>query len=260
MSFLLVPAIGSSAERVGDFSLLDHDGYHHSMSWYDDHQSIALLVQANGDEGAAASIPAFEGLKAEYDSQGIEFMMINPLGKGNREAVQAQVLRYGVETPVLMDDTRLISEALGIAHIGEVLLFDPKSFTVEYRGAIAGVESAIKDILAGNDVITAEVAVMGTVVSYATTEVPSYTADIAPVLAEQCASCHREGGVAPKNNGLRKGCARGRGVRRKRSCAFFWTYGGETAARRPLPGLKRRTSPNWSREGAVESKVQTNGK
>ena len=197
LSFLLVPAIGSSAERVGDFSLLDHDGYHHSMSWYDDHQSIALLVQANGDEGAAASIPAFEGLKAEYDSQGIEFMMINPLGKGNREAVQAQVLRYGVETPVLMDDTRLISEALGIAHIGEVLLFDPKSFTVEYRGAIAGVESAIKDILAGNDVITAEVAVMGTVVSYATTEVPSYTADIAPVLAEQCASCHREGGVAP---------------------------------------------------------------
>ena len=31
----------------------------------------------------------------------------------------------------------------------------------------------------------------------AITEVPSYVADIAPVLAENCAACHREGGIAP---------------------------------------------------------------
>ena len=194
---LLIPAISGAADRVGDFSLLDQDGFHHGMSWYDDHQAIALLVQANGDAGAAAALPAFEALKAEYDSQGIEFMMINPLGKENRQEVQAQVAEYGVETPVLMDNARFISEALGIAYIGEVLLFDPQSFTVEYRGTISGAEAAIKDVLAGNDVSTAEVPAMGTAVSYEATTVPSYTTDIAPVLAEQCATCHREGGVAP---------------------------------------------------------------
>ena len=197
LSLLLIPAISSAADRVGDFSLLDQDGFHHGMSWYDDHQAIALLVQANGDAGAAAALPAFEALKAEYDSQGIEFMMINPLGKENRQEVQSQVAEYGVETPVLMDNARLISEALGIAYIGEVLLFDPQSFTVEYRGAISGAEAAIKDVLAGNDVSTAEVPAMGTAVSYEAPTVPSYTTDIAPVLAEQCATCHREGGVAP---------------------------------------------------------------
>ena len=173
LSLLLIPAISGAADRVGDFSLLDQDGFHHGMSWYDDHQAIALLVQANGDAGAAAALPAFEALKAEYDSQGIEFMMINPLGKENRQEVQAQVAEYGVETPVLMDNARLISEALGIAYIGEVLLFDPQSFTVEYRGAISGAEAAIKDVLAGNDVSTAEVPAMGTAVSYEAPSVPS---------------------------------------------------------------------------------------
>jgi len=197
LSLLLIPAISGAADRVGDFSLLDQDGFHHGMSWYDDHQAIALLVQANGDAGAAAALPAFEALKAEYDGQGIEFMMINPLGKENREEVQAQVAEYGVETPVLMDNARVISEALGIAYIGEVLLFDPQSFTVEYRGAISGAEAAIKNVLAGDDVSTAEVPAMGTTVSYEAATVPSYTADIAPVLAGQCATCHREGGVAP---------------------------------------------------------------
>lgn len=197
VSLALVPALASAADRVGDFSLLDQDGYHHSMSWYDDHQAIALLVQANGSSATEAALPAFEALKAAYDAKGIEFMMINPLGKDNREAVQVQVAEYGVETPVLMDNARLVSEALGIKQTGEVLLFDPKSFTVEYRGSVAGAEQAIEEILAGKAVSTPMVAASGESVSYATQATVSYSRDVAPVLAEQCATCHREGGVAP---------------------------------------------------------------
>ena len=196
LSLLLIPAISNAADRVGDFSLLDQDGYYHSMSWYDDHAAIALLVQAN-DSQATAAVSAFDALKAKYDSQGIEFMMINPLGKMNREAVQAKVAEYGVDIPVLMDDARVISEALGIERTGEVLIFNPKSFMVEYRGSVAASEQAIEEILAGGAVSNALVATMGSAVQYAAATVPSYSKDIAPVLAEQCASCHRAGGIAP---------------------------------------------------------------
>lgn len=197
LSLLLIPAIGSAADRVGDFSLLDQDGYHHSMSWYDDHGAIAFLVQANGSAATAAAVPAFDALKAEYDSRGVEFFMINPLGKDNREEVQVQLAEYGVEIPVLLDNTRIISAALGIVQTGEVLIFDPKAFTVEYRGTVAGAEQALEDMLAGNDVAVAEVAAMGEAVTYDMPTTVSYSQDIAPVLAEQCASCHRAGGVAP---------------------------------------------------------------
>ncbi|MDP6654382.1 MAG: hypothetical protein QGF90_20090, partial [Gammaproteobacteria bacterium] len=44
----LVPVLSSAADRVGDFTLLDQEGYSHQMSWYDDHAAIAFLIQANG--------------------------------------------------------------------------------------------------------------------------------------------------------------------------------------------------------------------
>ena len=55
LALVLMPAVAAAADRVGDFSLLDQDGYHHGMSWYDDHQAIALLVQANDSDAAEVS-------------------------------------------------------------------------------------------------------------------------------------------------------------------------------------------------------------
>lgn len=197
MSLLLIPAFSNAADRVGDFSLLDQEGNYHGMSWYDDHAAVALLVQANGSAATAAALPAFDALKTTYDSQGVEFLMINPMGGQDRAELQAQVAEYGVEIPVLVDDARVISAALGIEKTGEVLIFNPKSFIVEYRGAIAGLEAAIQEILAGEEVSTPSLAASGETVTFPAQVAVSYTRDVAPVLAEQCASCHREGGVAP---------------------------------------------------------------
>ncbi|MEZ5492972.1 MAG: redoxin domain-containing protein [Gammaproteobacteria bacterium] len=198
LALALLPGLSFAAERVGDFSLLDEQGYHHSMSWYNDHKSIALLVHASGSAATESALPAFEALRDEYTDQGVEFMLINPMGRYNREAVRAQILAWGVDSmPVLMDDARVVSQALGIERAGEVLLYNPRSFAVEYRGSVAGAEQAIDDILAGNEVSAPLLATTGEPIDYPVQSVVSYARDVAPVLAEQCASCHREGGVAP---------------------------------------------------------------
>lgn len=187
-----------AAERVGDFSLLDQDGYHHSMSWYDDHKTIALLVQTNSSAATAAAIDDFAALKESYEEAGVEFLMINPLGKGNRAEVKAKLADYGVDIPVLMDDARVISEALGIERAGEVLLYNPRSFEVDYRGSVAGAKAAIDELLAGESISVALAETQGEKIVYEQlAAVPSYSKDIAPVLAENCAACHREGGIAP---------------------------------------------------------------
>ncbi len=198
LSAALLANTVSAAERVGDFSLLDHQGYHHSMSWYDDHKTIALLVQANDSDASAAAAAGFAALEAQYEDAGVEFFMINPMGKKNRAAVAAKLADYGVDMPVLMDDARVISEALGIERTGEVILFNPSQFTVDYRGSVDGAKNAIDEILADEAVSVAQHTTNGSMVSYEVrTTVPSYSQDIAPVLAENCASCHREGGIAP---------------------------------------------------------------
>ena len=196
-ALILAPVIVVAQERVGDFSLLDQYGYHHGMSWYDDHKAIALLVQANDSDATTAAVPEFDALKSKFDEAGIEFLMINPMGRYNREAVQEKVAEYGVDIPVLMDDARVISEALGIERTGEVLIFDPRRFAVQFRGSVEAAETAIEQILANQDVSPSLVETAGSEITYESEGVPSYVADIAPVLAEQCATCHREGGVAP---------------------------------------------------------------
>ena len=160
------PLVSVAADRVGDFSLLDQAGYYHSMSWYDDHESIAFLVQANDSEELESVLPEFMTLKAKYDSLGVQFMMINPQGKHNRQAVSERVAEYGVEVPVLMDDARVISEALGVAKIGDVLLYNPKTFMVDYRGHISGARVALDEILAGESVSSPAVAGTGEAVIF----------------------------------------------------------------------------------------------
>lgn len=198
LTLLLFPVAASAADRVGDFSLLDQDGYFHNMRWYNDHVAVAFLVQANDSDATAAAVAAYDALKSKYDAQGIEFMMINPMGRLNRDQVAARLEGYGVDMPVLMDDARVISKLLGIERTGEVLLFNPATFTVDYRGPVSQAEQAMQELLAGESVSNPVVATNGPAVTYPESlQTVSYEKDIAPVIAENCAECHREGGIAP---------------------------------------------------------------
>lgn len=193
----------SAADRVGDFALLDQAGYYHQMSWYDNNQAIALLVHATDDAAVTAAIPGFMELQKQYEELGVKFFMLNPMGRLNRDSVQEELDRLGLDIPVLMDDAQLISEALAVTQTAEVLIYDPESFTLQYRGPIGSpAEQALTDILAGDEVSQASVATTGTKVEFPMQvahqqSVPSYQNEIAPIIEENCAKCHREGGIAP---------------------------------------------------------------
>lgn len=195
----MLPVLAGAADRVGDFSLLDENGYFHAMNRYDDGPAIAFLVQANGSQATKAALPQFAALQAKYAEQGIQFFMINPMGLNDRDQVRAEMQQAGISIPVLMDDSQVVAEAMGINQTGEVFLYDSKKFTIEYRGAAGSeFEQALQAMLNGQAVSNAMVAVSGEPVSYTyKNQQLSYEQDIAPIIAENCARCHRDGGVAP---------------------------------------------------------------
>ena len=61
-----LPSIASAVERVGDFTLLDHNGDGHSMSWYDDHDAVVFLTQANRCDSAREAASAFDTIRTRY--------------------------------------------------------------------------------------------------------------------------------------------------------------------------------------------------
>jgi len=195
----LLAGTAQAAERLGDFALLDQDGNFHHMSWYDDHKAIAFLVQVNGSAQTAAAAADYARLQSRFDAEGVEFMLINPLGE-TRDDVKQALAQIGVQLPVLIDDAQVISEAMGIDKSGEAFLYDPRSFEVIFRGPVSALETALNDVVAGRAVGTPVVAMAdapGADIQYPITELVSYEADVAPILAENCASCHRDGGIAP---------------------------------------------------------------
>ncbi len=194
---LSVSTVSFSADRVGDFSLLDQNGKFHQMSWYDNNKVIVLLAQDNSCKEVHAAIPAYDNLRSQYQGQGVQFMMLNSTGENDRDSLIAAASEYGIEIPILMDESQIISEALGVDKAGEVFLFDPRLFQVVYRGPIGDhLAVALEQIVAGNNVTDAVVETTGCAVSYIAEEV-SYVNDVAPILADNCATCHRERGIAP---------------------------------------------------------------
>ncbi len=195
-----VSSVSIAADRVGDFALLDQDGYFHKMSYYDDHKAIAFLVQGNSSKATASAIDQFEALQEQYSE--VKFFMINSSGSESRADVKKALAKYKSDIPVLMDDAQLISEAMGVSRTGEVFLFSPTNFTVLYRGPVkSGLDAAIKNVLAGEEIKNPQIAMKGSDVSYPAQKKHekgiSYAEDVAPILADNCARCHREGGIAP---------------------------------------------------------------
>lgn len=189
-----------AGERVGDFALIDHQGAYHHMAWYDDREAIVLLPQANGATDAEA-LAALRELRSRYEVQGVVFLLINPGLDSDREAVAADTESLNIDLPVLMDDTQLVADLLGLRRMDEAVVYDPASFEVLYRGEAGGaLAGVLAQVLAGDSIEPGSAASDGAAISYGSLEAHgelSYEHDIAPIIAENCAECHRQGGIAP---------------------------------------------------------------
>jgi len=188
----------NAGERVGDFALIDHQGASHHMTWYDDQSAVVILPMAIGSDDYLAD---FQALQAKYQERGVVFLLKNSGLNINRADVQQDALAQSINLPILMDDTQLVTEMLGITRLDEAVVYNPASFEVLYRGPIQDrLEQTLEQAILGNQGDLVTVASTGAAIEFFTAEAHqslSYENDIAPIIAEGCASCHREGGIAP---------------------------------------------------------------
>ena len=189
-----------AGERVGDFSLIDHQGVYHHMAWYDDQEAIVLLPHAN-DATDSSALASLQELRSRYEVQGVVFMLLNPGLDASRDAVRAEAEQAGIDLPILMDDTQLVADMLGMTRLDEAVVYDPATFEVLYRGeADSSLAQVLDRVLDGESIELTVAATDGAAISYGNLSAHgelSYEHDIAPIIAENCAECHRQGGIAP---------------------------------------------------------------
>jgi mono/diheme cytochrome c family protein len=199
----LAASVPGPGARVDNFRLLDHRGRSHELHYLSDQKAVLLVVQTNDCAALRKEIPQLEKLRQQYAAQSVAMFMLNSNPAQDRDSIGKFAAETGSQTPVLMDGLQLIGESLGATRAGEVLVIDPKNWTLAYRGSLQHAAAALDAVVAGQPVKQPQVAVKGCRVALpelakrAAHAGISYSKAVAPVLAENCASCHKKGGIAP---------------------------------------------------------------
>jgi hypothetical protein len=190
-------------DTVDNFRLIDHNGAAQELYYRSDMKAVVLLSHMNGCDGVKASAQTLEGLRAKYP-QGVEFLMLDSNLDATRESIAADAKKLPLNVPVMIDDTQLVGESLGLKMNGEVFVITPQAgWKVAYRGGADGVGDALDAVLAGKPVAKATSQAAGCAVALPelakrkTHAQISYEKQVAPILEEKCVACHREGGIGP---------------------------------------------------------------
>ena len=203
--------------RKSDYALYDEKGDFHRLSYYNDSKAIVLFVQGNGCPIVRSLLTDFHAVVSDYTEQGVTFFMINSNVQDGREKIFKEASEFGFQVPVLDDSAQLIADELDLNITAEALVLHPTTRQVLYRGPVNDrldyeaqknepqnryLRDALDAVLAGETPISREHVTRGCTVTRLAkttekTDTLSYTRDIAPILAESCVRCHRDGGIGP---------------------------------------------------------------
>ncbi|MBB6091993.1 peroxiredoxin [Povalibacter uvarum] len=189
-----------TGDVVDNFRLTDHQGVSREFYYLSDMKAVVLLTQGNGCDASTDAAKALEGLRGKYPN--VEFLLLNANLSDSREAIVKKTKAAGITLPVLVDDTQIIAEALGVTRNGEAVVIDTKGFKVAYHGAPAGIAGAVDAVIAGQKPAASTAATGCEIKLPERARVSehakiSYAKTIAPMLEEKCVACHREGGIGP---------------------------------------------------------------
>jgi peroxiredoxin len=205
-------------DKVDNFKLLDHTGKSHELHYLSDKDALVLMIHGNGCPIARNAIHTFHDLQEKYGPENVAFLMLNANLQDTRETIAKEAKEFGIKVPILVDESQLVAESLGVERTADTFVIDPKTWTVAYRGALDDrlgyetqrqkasetyVADALDAMLAGEEVAVKAVETKGCLVALPGLEQRqahadiSYADQVAPILKEKCVTCHREGGIGP---------------------------------------------------------------
>jgi len=194
-------AAAAAPLTVDNFQLADQNFMGRQLYRLADAKAVVLIAYASGDATVRKDAPAWMALKSAYAEKGVEFLALASKAGETRERVNADAKAAGLEVPILFDYQQLVGEQLGVTRAAEVIVIDPKTWRVAWRGPVAaGAGEAIAALSAGKPVTVATRPALGGAIAFPERAKAesfariSYAGTIAPIIRDKCAKCHQPGG------------------------------------------------------------------
>ena len=201
LAFLLMLGAASAASApatLDNFVLIDQNGTAQELYYQSDAKALVIVAHDPQCPATAAELATLDRLRAAFEPAGARFMLMNSDAAASRKALAAFAVAQGTDLPILHDDSQLISRTLGLASTGDALVIDPGNWTVAWQGPVGQAAAGLATLADSQNAPAGTVTAAGCPIPYQ--PVPAnltYTADIAPILRDNCAVCHSEGGIAP---------------------------------------------------------------
>ena len=208
--------LASVADRAEDFRLVDQNSRAHLLTYYKYAPAIVIVSYTNASAQMNDAALSLRNLHASFKESGVQMFLLSSTPGLKRETIIADMKALNLDIPVLMDDTQLVGESLGITRVAEALVIDPKTWKIVYSGPISGalsgkpgaantayVADAVSALTAGKAVKVSTADLASPLIAFPNRDAKashaniSYEKDISPILAKNCVACHSEGGIGP---------------------------------------------------------------
>ncbi len=201
-----------TVKPVENFGLLDHEGKFQELYYYSDQKAVVFIVQGNGCPILRQSLPYLKKLKAQFEPQGVKFLMINPNPQDDRASMVAEARSFDIDVPILEDKSQLITQSLGLTRTSEVAVIETTNWNIVYRGAISDqfgydinkgkiewpyLQDVLEVLLKSEAIPWNQTTAKGCLINYQKIHPVNFAHDVAPILKEHCVMCHHAGGIAP---------------------------------------------------------------
>ena len=193
--------LAADRSPVSDFSLLDHTGKFHQLSYYGDQRAIVLYSHRADFLKKDTELKAIKALHEEFSDDRVVIFLINSNPRQTRESLLSHSEELAMKLPILVDDSQLVAEDLKFERAGEVLLLDAKKRTPIHRGDLSSVKAALESLISGKLPQEMSVTGNGPLIDYeqlmSERGAVSYVTDVVPILKGNCVKCHQEGAIGP---------------------------------------------------------------
>lgn len=192
---------------VFNFRLTDQTDRSHELYYQSTSRAVVVLFLDFDCAETGAALGSLKLLKDRFENRGVRFWILDASGEPNRSKMKQHAI--GLEMPVLHDRGLVVTRTADVRTGPEAWLIDTSTWKLVYRGAVGALNSldsapehgflsdAIDRFLAGQPVQFLRTPPGDCGLAPATRPVPSYSADIAPLLQAKCVGCHSPGNIAP---------------------------------------------------------------
>ena len=171
----------AAAKPVGNFTLADQTGETHALFEAGDAKVVVLMVQGNGCPVVRNALIDLASVRKRFEGEPVRFLMINSNLQDDPESIRDEADEWGIDLPILVDETQEVGETLALTRTAEAFVFDTRSRAIAYRGPLNDrlvyerqreeadnhyVIDAVTAVLAGQQPVVRSVAAIGCLINF----------------------------------------------------------------------------------------------